>query len=299
MPTQRPDSRSGNLVDQEGVSMSPPALPAFRSPHAPAWLNPVMMVVLLTAGVLAFDALLPGLPGAQHGLIGRLSALMSGICPQRPSHSYTLGGIQLPLEARMMGMFGGFTDGALVLGTISRKRMHHWPRLPVALVVVGGVGLMAFDGLNAFFFDLHWPHAYIPDLRLRLLTGLLTGMAMAFFLVPVLAEVGMPAAEDSAAPGWRDLGWVAAGSAFFGLLVASGWQALLAPVALIGVSGVVMALFAVNRMVLWGLTGAQPASSVRQVVYWGLNVLASGLVVGELILLALLFTHLREALLLR
>ena len=297
MNAHHSETKSENLTEQEDIGTPLPASSASRVSFAPARLNPVIIAVFLAAGILALDALLPGLPGAQHGLIGRLSVLMSGICPQRPSHSYTLGGIQLPLEARMMGMFGGFTVGALVLGTISRKRMHHWPRLPVALALVVGVALMAFDGLNAFFFDLHWPHAYIPDLRLRLLTGLLTGMAMAFFLVPVLAEVGMPAEEDSAALGWHDLGWVAAGSAFFGLLVASGWQALLAPVALIGVSGVVMALLAVNRMVLWGLTGARPASSVRQIVYWGLSILASGLAVGELVLLALLFSNLREAIL--
>lgn len=71
------------------------------------WLNPALVALVLTASVLVLDVLLPNLPGAQGGLVGRLTALMSGVCPQRPGHSYTLGGVQLPLEARMMGMFGG------------------------------------------------------------------------------------------------------------------------------------------------------------------------------------------------
>lgn len=299
MNAHHSETTSEHLIEQEGVPTPPSAPPAGGPSFAPAWLNPVIVAVFLTAGVLTLDALLPDLPGAQQGLIGRFSALMAGICPQRPSHSYTLGGIQLPLEARMMGMFGGFLVGALILGTVSRKRMHRWPRLPVALALVVGVGIMAFDGFNAFFFDLRWPHAYIPDLRVRLLTGLLTGMAMAFFLVPGLAQVGRPAEENSAAPGWRDLGWVAAGSALFGFLVASGWQILLAPASLIGAGGVVLALLAMNRIVLWALTGARPTSSEQKKIYWGLNLLAAGLAVGELMLLALLFTHLREALLLR
>lgn len=295
MQTHRPDIQSEHRAGQEEVAASA----ASEAPAMPAWLNPIILAVVLTAGVLALDGLIPDLPGAERGWIGRFSLLMAGICPQRPSHSYTLGGVQLPLEARMMGMFGGFLVGAVVLATVGRKRMHRWPRLPVALVLLLGVGVMAFDGFNALFFDLRWPHAYIPDLRLRLLTGLLTGMAMAFFLVPTLAQVGTPAEEHSAVPGWRDLGWVAAGSALFGLLVASGWQALLVPVALMGVGGVVIALFAVNRVVLWGLTGARPARPGQSWQQWGLGVLAAGLAVGELVVLALLLSGLREAILSR
>ncbi len=153
------------------------------------WLSPSLVALVLTALILALDVSLPNLPGAQNGLIGRLMAFMAGVCPQRPSHSYFLGGVQLPLEARMMGMFGGVTLGVVELTTLGRRRTQRWPRLPVALALLLGFGVMVFDGLNALLFDLGLPHAYAPDLRMRLATGVLAGIAMAFALVPTLAQI--------------------------------------------------------------------------------------------------------------
>ena len=43
-----------------------------------------------------------------------LWAIAFGICPQRPSHSLFLGGQQMPIEARMAGMFAGFIIGAVL-----------------------------------------------------------------------------------------------------------------------------------------------------------------------------------------
>ena len=45
-------------------------------------------------------------------LMSVLWAIAFGICPQRPSQSLFLGGQQMPIEARMAGMFGGFLIGA-------------------------------------------------------------------------------------------------------------------------------------------------------------------------------------------
>src|SRR5712692_1638021 len=45
------------------------------------------------------------LPGS---LLEKLQALAAGVCAQRPSHSYFFDSAQLPLEARMGGIFAGF-----------------------------------------------------------------------------------------------------------------------------------------------------------------------------------------------
>jgi uncharacterized membrane protein len=39
-------------------------------------------------------------------LVSVLWAIAFDICPQRPSHSLFLGGQQMPIEARMAGIFG-------------------------------------------------------------------------------------------------------------------------------------------------------------------------------------------------
>lgn len=248
---------------------------------------PVWIALALTAAILLLDVLLPGVPRFQGGLVGRLAALVSGVCLQRPSHSYILGGVQLPLEARLTGTFGGLLLGAVELATIGRRRLRHWPRPPVLATTLAGVGVMALDGFNALFFDLGLPHAYTPDLRIRLATGVLTGIALAFALVPALLRAAPPIGADIAI-GWRDLGWSAlAGGAFAGL-VASGWAPLLYPVALLSSAGVVLTLLLATWLALRDVAtqvgvGARIARSDRR-----LGALAATVAVGELAVLALL-----------
>jgi uncharacterized membrane protein len=220
-------------------------------------------------------------------------AFMSGICPQRPGHSYTLGGVQLPLEARMVGMFAGFVVGAVVLSTAGRARSFGWPRGSVAIGLALGFATMAFDGTNALLFDLGLPHAYSPDLRLRLATGLLAGMAMAFFAVPALAQAQLYVDEASVhttspagTPSWRDAGLTLGGIALFGLLVASGWSLLLLPVALVAAGGALLALAVVNSVVLRFLVSGRPGLGTATRL-WRVDLLAVGVAASELIALAL------------
>lgn len=149
---------------------------------------------------------------------------------------------------------------------------------------------MIFDGFNALFFDLGLPHAYVPDLRLRLATGVLAGIAMAFALMPALAQVEEVSCNllDSAAPRWRDVGWTGLAAGSFAFLVASGWGVLLYPMALVGAGGVVLFLTLVNRIVLGGLTSRGVARPARRGREWWLGSLAAGLVVAELAVLAAL-----------
>src|SRR5262249_55763862 len=162
--------------------------------------------------------------------------------------------------------FAGFVVGALDLATVGRARSLSWPRRSVAIGLVLGFTTMAFDGTNALFFDLGLPHAYTPDLRLRLTTGLLAGMAMAFFAVPSLAQAQLYADEASVdttalarSPGWRDVGLAVLGIALVGLLVASGWPVLLLPIALLGAGGALLALSLVNAVVIRFLVSSRPA----------------------------------------
>lgn len=281
------------------------------------WPRPLLVALAFAAFVIALDALVPGLPGAQADLLGRLTAFMSGICPQRPAHSYTLAGVQLPIEARMMGMFGGLLVGVAELATAGRKRSRRWPRLSVGVTLVLGLGVMAFDGFNALFFDLGLPHLYAPDLRVRLGTGILAGLAMAFALVPTYAlvtgvtenehehdldardvrrENSRPGRRPAARPGWRDLGCAFSGGTLFAGGVASGWAPLLYPVALLGALGVVLAWLLINAILLAGLLGDMALARTLQRQVWRIGLLAAMpaiLAVAELALLAMVRSRLQ------
>ena len=56
-----------------------------------------------------------------------LWAIAFGICPQRPGHSLFLGGQQMPIEARMAGMFGGFVLAAAYGWAAGRGRALRLP----------------------------------------------------------------------------------------------------------------------------------------------------------------------------
>lgn len=117
-------------------------------------------------------------------LLSVLWAIAFGICPQRPGHSLFLGGQQMPIEARMAGIFGGFVIGVAYFWALGRGRAMRLPGRAMTLTLIGFIALMGGDGLNAVLFDLQLPHLYVPNLLLRLGTGLLTGLAFAGFVVP-------------------------------------------------------------------------------------------------------------------
>jgi uncharacterized membrane protein len=137
----------------------------------------------LGAGLLL--ALLAAFLLAPWPLLDKLWAVGYGICPQRASHSYFLAGQQLPVEARMMGLFVGFLLTVGVFALLGRFRAGRLPTWPL-LLVLGLLGAsMAFDGVNNTLYDLGLPHLYAPYQPARLITGLLMGAAMAGLLWPI------------------------------------------------------------------------------------------------------------------
>jgi len=93
---------------------------------------------------------------------------------------------KLPLEARDFGMYVGFLGVWAYLSARGRGRAKGMPPLPILLTLVLFVGVMGADGVNAFLYDLGVLHLYEPHLELRLATGLLTGLAFAGILTPVV-----------------------------------------------------------------------------------------------------------------
>ncbi len=107
---------------------------------------------------------------------------LHGLCAQTPSHTLLLGGDALPFDSRMTGIYGGFLSTMIVLVAIGRHRAARMPGLPVIGTLVLLVGAMAVDGFNSLFVDMMRPHLYQPDNRLRLITGIGTGIALATIL---------------------------------------------------------------------------------------------------------------------
>ena len=239
-----------------------------------------LFVLLCILAILAF-ALCPG------SLQEKLFAIAYGLDPQRPSHTYFLAGMQLPLEARKLGMFGGFLITYLSLLAAGHTRAASFPPRRITALLVAFIAVMGLDGLNATFFDLGLPHSYSPDLRLRLGTGLLAGIAMAGLLLPALngslwREIRLIPALASG----REIGGALLLAAAFFLLVDARPAILYYPIGILGVTGLVVELTLINLIFVLVLARrVGMASGAWDVLPPALAALA--LTMGELILMSI------------
>jgi len=210
----------------------------------------------LVAGAVALFSLtlLIFTPG---DLLSKLFIISSGVCPQRPAHSSFFQGQQLPLEARMVGIFGGFALMQFFLWFIGRSRTLRLPTRPLTLVLMGLVLLTALDGLNATFYDVGLLYLYEPQLALRVITGTLAGLALTALIQPFFnLLVWKLAQRGGTLQRWRELG---AGLLLGGGLIAatlSGWVIFFWPLALLAVGGVFSVMVMLNTMIYLMLVGS-------------------------------------------
>jgi uncharacterized membrane protein len=169
-----------------------------------------------------------------------IRALLYGVSAQRPSHSVFLGGEQLPLEARMGGIFLGFLCSVAVVVGLGRLRAS-W-----ALVALTGL-----DGLNAFFFDGGLAHLYAPNAALRLLTGLGAGLGLGLMSVPVVASVVWTQPSDEASiEDPVELLAALAVAGLVGALLLAGVGVLVWPFTLAMLAGVIVAFGVANLYII-------------------------------------------------
>lgn len=212
--------------------------------------------VWLFFGVLVASVL--GLAVAPWPLAAKFTAVVHGLCAQRPSHSFALGGTNLPFDARMTGIYGGALTTLLFLVARGRCSSIRIPSPPLALTLLGFAVAMGLDGVNSTLQDFGLPYAYEPDNRLRLATGLLMGVALGTMLAYLVgATLWAWVSPEPILRGWGELGVLLALAGGFYLLVASGWGWLYLPVALALVSGAVAVILALALTFLILLYGRE------------------------------------------
>jgi hypothetical protein len=167
-----------------------------------------------------------------------------------------MGGEQLPLEARMGGIFLGFLCAVALLSLLGRLRASQPPGGALGLACWALIALTGIDGLNAFFFDGSLAHLYTPNTELRLLTGLGAGLGVGLMAVPVVADIvwARPQEEASIEDPLELLGGLAL-AGLVGALVLAGVGVLLWPVALAMLAGVLVAFGVANLYIVVLATG--------------------------------------------
>lgn len=136
-------------------------------------------------------------------------AVLHGLCAQRPSHSFTVGGEVLPFDARMTGIYSGSLWTWALLAFRGRLLAARTPAPAVIVALAIAVGALAVDGVNALLVDLTLWHPYEPMNVVRFFTGFGTGIALATLEVWLIGGALWKLASPEMAP-WeraRDLWW--------------------------------------------------------------------------------------------
>ncbi len=250
----------------------PTAIPT--SSRLAAWLAAIALTLVLTAFFL----------NAPGGLLGKADAVGYAICHRIDSRSFHIGSVQLPLCARCTGIYLGVVLGVAGLAAVGRQRSGAFPPLRVTVAAILFITLMGIDGINSYLtFFPKLPHAYQPQNWLRLLTGILTGVAVSGLIYPVFNQTLWRY--------WQETPIVRGLREFFGLtlaalivagLVLSNIPFILYPLALLSAVGVVMLMTLNNSIIFMLLTGtANKATRWRE----ALVPVAAGLTVSLAVIL--------------
>ncbi len=176
---------------------------------------------------------------------GKSLAVLHGLCAQQPSHSFYFGEQRLPFDARMTGIYGGFLLTCLFLLARGRWRKAGVPPASIIVVVAGFVLALGFDGFNSMLKDMRLWYLYEPSNTYRIITGLLTGVAMAVFIWMLTGQAGFRATETSMQPiltSFRELSVLLIGLGLFTLIVLTNWSPLRIPLTVLLMTSAVLTL---------------------------------------------------------
>ena len=189
----------------------------------------------------------------------KLMLALRGVCAQRPDHGFLVDGAPLALEARMYGIFAGFSVAVGIPWLRGHCRRAELPRGAVAGVLIFFVLSLLIDGMNALLYAMGSPHLYVPRNDLRLVTGLLGGVGLAGYAAPVVSFVWWREREPVPLySSWTDVVWSLGAAALLAALVLGGLPSRTALSAL-GLLAVVGSFWLVSTYVaalLWHGSGA-------------------------------------------
>ena len=118
------------------------------------------------------------------------------MCHQLPSRSFFVFGKQMPVCSRDFGIYFGMLLGALAFPFISGIRSTKL--LPV-WILIGSMVPIGIDGgvqLVSQYTSIPFIGTYESNNPLRLATGLLIGMAMSFYAIPLLNGIWQGLEQD-------------------------------------------------------------------------------------------------------
>jgi len=194
---------------------------------------------------------------APPGLLGKADAIGYAICHRIDERSFHIGDRQLPLCARCTGEFysAGITFLFYAIASKKKSGMPGWKLGAPLLLFFIAFGI---DGSNSYLYLLKQtsggaldriPNLYIPNNTLRLFTGSGMGIALASILFPAFNQSAWKTADPGRALDWKKLGMLVGIILLINFAILTEHPAVLYPIAILSVLGVLTLLIIVFSMV--------------------------------------------------
>ncbi|MEW6287269.1 MAG: DUF2085 domain-containing protein [Chloroflexota bacterium] len=222
-------------------------VPRTKADLLARWLLP--LAALLAFGVWFYIA--------PPGILGKADAIGYAVCHRIDERSFHLFGRQLPLCARCTGEFyaAGLTLLFLSLTSPKKSGMPGW-KLGAPLLFF--LFAFALDGSNSYLYLLkqtspgifeNIPNLYVPNNILRLFSGSGMGIALGSILYPAFNSSAWKTYNPAPALDWKKLGILIGIVLVVDLLILTEHPAVLYPIAIVSVLGVLSLLIIVFSMV--------------------------------------------------
>jgi uncharacterized membrane protein len=223
--------------------------PAGLRVRLPGGLELTFWHALLIAAITFYALAMPG------DLRYKLSALGFGVCHQIASHSFFIGGHQLPLCARCSGIYLGAL-AALGMLAVLRRRSSRLPARHMIAILAVFFTAMLLDGINSTVQALGGGLWHTTNL-LRLFTGALAGISVACMFYPVfnlsLWHPDAASRERALEEPFELVGYMVGAGVLVGLvLMADDW--LFYPVSILEIAGLLTLLTMANAILVLMLT---------------------------------------------
>lgn len=215
---------------------------------APAGL-PSRRTRAIVAALLAIIVLF--LVASPWPLFSKLHAIGRACCAQIPSHTLVIGGQPMPIDARNTGIYLGVLLVIALLWLTGREKAALFTSPSVRNLLLGLVAAMILDGFDSLQHSEHLHGLYADSNALRVITGVLSGMALTILVMPIFNRTVWRRPEAVAiADDFTDLAGYVGGAMVLILVLLQAPPVLYWPLSVASILGLLITLTMVNTAIL-------------------------------------------------